>query len=53
MPIVMAAQSNIGGALCDSTVITFLVLRRKKWLTPGAGVPCSNAANIRERKTLT
>jgi len=29
----------------------FLVPRRKVWLTPLAGVPCSNAANIRERKT--
>jgi len=27
------------------------VARRKVWLTPAAGVPCSNAANIGERKT--
>jgi len=26
---------------------------RKVWLTPAAGVPCSNAAKIRERKTWT
>jgi len=51
MPNVMAAQPNIGGALCDSSVIPFLVPCRKFWLTPAAGVPCSNAANIRERKT--
>jgi len=33
--------------------IPFLVPRRKVWLTPAAGVPCSNAANIGERKTWT
>jgi len=53
MPNVMAAQPNIGGGLCESSVIPFLVLRRKVWLTPAAGVPCINAANIRERKTWT
>ena len=35
---VMIALPNIG------------VQRRKVWLTPAAGVPCSNAANIGERK---
>jgi len=34
MPNVMAVLPNIGGALCKSSVITFLVLRRKLWLTP-------------------
>jgi len=29
------------------------ITRRKVWLMPGAGVPCSNAANIGERKTWT
>ena len=53
MPIVMAAVPNIGGALCESSVIPFFVPRRKVWLTPAAGVPCSNAANIGERKTST
>jgi len=52
MPNVMATQPNIGGALCKSSVIPFLVPRRKVWLTPDAGVPCSNAENIGERKTL-
>ena len=33
--------------------IPFLVPRRKVWLTPTARVPCSNAANIGERKTWT
>jgi len=33
MPNVMAAQPNIGGALCESSVIPFLVPRRKVWLT--------------------
>jgi len=33
---VMAAQPNIGGALCESSVIPFLVARRKFWLTPAA-----------------
>jgi len=27
--------------------------RRKVWLRPAAGVPCSNTANIRERMTWT
>ena len=54
MPNVMAAQLTIGGALCESSVIPLLVLRRKVWLTPAAGVTCSNyAANIGERTTWT
>ena len=53
MPNVMATQPNIGGALCENSVIQFLEPRRKVWLTPAAGVPCSNAANIGERKTWT
>jgi len=50
---VLVAQPNIGGALCESSVIPFLVACRKFWLTLAARVPCSNAANIGERKTLT
>jgi len=46
MPNVMAARPNIGNALSESSVIPFLVPRRKVWLTPAAGVPCSNAANM-------
>jgi len=53
MPNVMAAQPNIGGVLCESCVIPFLVPRRKVWLTPADGVPCSNAVNVGERKTWT
>ena len=53
MPNLMAAQLNIGGALCDSSVILFLVRLSKVLLTPAAGVPCSNAANIGEGKTRT
>ena len=52
MPNVMALP-NIGGALYGSSVIPFLVPRRKVWLAPAAGVPCSNAGNIRERKAWT
>jgi len=53
MPNVMAAQPNIGGALCESSVIPFLVPRRKVWLTPAAGMPCSNATNrIQEHARL-
>jgi len=37
----------------DSSIIPFLVPRRKVWLTPTARVPCSNAANIGERRTWT
>ena len=44
MPNVMAAQPNIGGAVCDSSVIQFIVPRHKVWLTPTTRVPCSNAA---------
>jgi len=50
MPNVMAVQPNISGALCEIFVIPFLVPRRKVWLTPAAGVPCSNASDIGERK---
>jgi len=39
MPNVMAALPNIGGALSGQ--------RRKVWLTPNTGVPCSNAAKTR------
>jgi len=53
MPNVMAAVPNIGGALCESSVIPFIVRRRKIWLTPDAGVLCGNAANIREHETWT
>jgi len=53
MPNVMAAQPNIGGAVCESSAIPFLVPRHKVWLMPAARVPCSNAANIGERKTWT
>jgi len=49
----MAAQPNIGGALCDSSVIPLLAPRRKVWLTQAAVVPCNNAAIIGERKTWT
>ena len=51
MPNVMTTQVNIGGAFCDSSVIPFLVPCGKVWLTPTAEVPCSNAANVGERKT--
>jgi len=51
MPNVMAAEPNIGGVLCEISVIPFLVPRCKVWLTPNAGVSCSNPANMMgERK---
>jgi len=52
MPNVMAALPNIDGALCESSVIPFLVGSRKLWLTPAAGVSCSDAApcGLRGRK---
>ena len=46
MPNVMAALPNVGGAICQNCVIPFLVPRRKVWLTPAAGVPCSNVATV-------
>jgi len=51
MPNVKAAQPNIGGAVCES--FPFLVPRRKVWLALTGRVSCSNAANIKERKTWT
>jgi len=42
MPNVTAAQPNVGGALCESSLIPFLAPHRKVLLTPAAGVPCSN-----------
>jgi len=42
-PNVITAQPKIGGAVCESSVIPFTA----------EGVSCSNAANIRERKTWT
>jgi len=53
MPNVMAAKPNIGGALYESSVVPFLVPRRKVSLTPTARVLCSNTANIAERRTWT
>jgi len=53
MPNVTAVQSNIGGALCESSVISFLVPRCKVRLTPTGRVPCSNAASIGVHKTWT
>jgi len=53
MPNVMATGPNIGGALCENSAIPFVVPRHKVWLTAAARVPCSNAANIGQRKTWT
>jgi len=53
MPSMTAALPNIGGALYESLLMPFLVPRHKAWLTPAAGVPCSNASNMQERKTWT
>jgi len=53
MPHVVAAQPNIGGAVSESYVISFLVPRHKVWLMAPARVPCSNAGNIGERKIWT
>jgi len=53
MPNVMAALPDIGGALYKSSLIPFLVPRRKTWLTPTARVPGSNVANVGKRKTWT
>jgi len=53
MPNVTAALLNIGGAVCESSVISFLAPRCKVWLTLTARVPCSDAANIAALKTWT
>ena len=46
-------KPNIGDAVYESSVIPFRVPRRKVWLTPAAGVPCSNASSVGERKAWT
>jgi len=51
MPNVMAERPNIGGALCERSIILFLVPCHKVWLMAAVPVPCSNTANIRECKT--
>jgi len=51
MPNVIAVQPNIGGALCESSVIAFPCTTPQSLADPAAGVPCSNAANIAESKT--
>jgi len=51
MSNVMAAQANIGGALCESSFHS--LYHAAVWLMPAAGVPCSDAVNIGERKTWT
>jgi len=51
MPNVMATQPNIGGDLCESSAIPFLVPRHKVWLTAAVRVPCNHTANIGERRT--
>ena len=52
MPNVMASLPNIGdGALGESSLIPFLVPRRKVWLTSTARVP--KTANIGLGKTST
>jgi len=53
MPNVMAAQLNIGGAVCESSIIPFLAPGHNVWLTAAARVLCSNATNIGECKTST
>jgi len=47
------AEYTVDGALYGSSLIPFLVPRHKVWLTAAARVPCSNAANLGERKTWT
>jgi len=47
---VMATQPNIGGALCEISIMHSLY-HAAVWRTPAARVPCSNDANIGERKT--
>jgi len=52
MSNVMAAQPNIGGAVCESSAIPFLVPRRKVWPTPAAGVPRAVTLSIYENARL-
>ena len=50
IPNVMAALANVGGALCESSVIPFLVPRRKfwkLWLTSVERHRCSNEASMK------
>jgi len=52
MSNVMAAQPNIGGALCKGSLIPFVASHHKVWLMAAAGMPCSNAVNIRKMQDL-
>ena len=57
IPSVMAAfgilvTPSVEMLKSESSIIPFLVPRRKVWLTP-ARVPCSNTASIGESKTWT
>ena len=57
MPNLIAAQPNIGGVLCESSVLYSIRCTTPQSLAHAccwsARVPCSNAANIGERKTWT
>jgi len=53
MPMAALPNIHVDGAVCESCVTPFLVTCRKVWLTPAAGVLCSNATNIGERKNWT
>ena len=44
---------NVFSGTLNPTHFTSLVPRRKVWLTPAAGVLCSNADNVGELKTWT
>ena len=43
---------NVMAALCESSVIPFVVPRHTVWLTAAARVPGSNAANIGQRDLI-
>jgi len=53
MPNVMAAQPNIGGAVCESSVIPFLVPLHKVWLRPLLECHAVTLPISEERKTWT
>ena len=52
MPNVMAARPNIGGTLCESSVIPFFARRRKVWLTPARAVTLPIYENTRRGRKV-
>jgi len=51
--ILIGAKFTLHVQVCQSSVVPFLVPRRKVWLTPTTWMSCYNVANIGKRKSWT